>query len=73
MQSIQSHEFMRKVSLISYYSYRPKLRGVHAPEAIIHFPPVSDFPLFPKNFRTPLKIFPILAFQKTFSIFIRLF
>src|SRR6218665_3192139 len=52
-------------------SAHPKLytdRGIHNfPEAMMHFPPVSDFPLFPKSVQTPWKIFPISPFPtKTF-------
>src|SRR6218665_2062732 len=34
-------------------------RGVHPPEAMMHFPPVSDFPPFPKKFSDSVENFPI--------------
>jgi len=42
-----------------------------APEAMLHFHPISDFPLFPKKISdwTPRKIFPILPFPRKFSDF----
>ena len=36
---------------------------------MMHFPPVSDFPLFSKNFRTLTKIFKILPFPERFLDF----
>jgi len=36
----------------------------------MHFPPVSDFPLFSKNFQTPWKIFKILPFPEKMSRFL---
>ena len=44
-------------------------RGVHPSEVMMHFPPVSDVPLFPKNFRTSWKIFANLPFPKKFVDF----
>ena len=42
--------------------------------AMMHFPPVSHFSLFPKNFQTSWEMFPILPFPKKFiSLFIRQF
>jgi len=34
------------------------VRGVHPPEAMMHFPPVSDFPLFSKTISDSLENFP---------------
>src|SRR6218665_844302 len=39
------------------------------PEAMMHFPPVSDVPLFSKNFQTLWKIFKILPFHEKFLHF----
>src|SRR6218665_3551864 len=40
------------------------------PEAMMHFPlPVSDFPLFSKNFQTMRKILKVLPFPKKFLDF----
>src|SRR6218665_2684396 len=44
-------------------------RGVHPPETMMHFPPVSDFPLFSENFQTLRKIFTILPFPEKFLHF----
>src|SRR6218665_86173 len=45
-------------------------RGVHPPEAMMHFPPVSDSPpLFWKQFVTFWKIFKILPFPEQISHF----
>src|SRR6218665_1259501 len=38
-------------------------------EAMMHFPPVSDFPLFSTNFQTLWKIFKILPFPEKFFDF----
>src|SRR6218665_3245006 len=46
-----------------------KVRGVHPPETMMHFPPVSDFPLFSENFWTLRKIFAILLFPDKFLDF----
>src|SRR6218665_1232034 len=47
----------------------PIRRGVHPPETMMHFPPVSDSPLFLKNFETMRKIFSILPFPDKFLDF----
>jgi len=39
------------------------------PEAMMHFPPFSDFPLFSKKFQTLWKSFNILPFPETFLDF----
>ena len=44
-------------------------RGVHPPETMMHFPPVSDFPLFSKKFQTRWKIFKMLPFPEKFLDF----
>jgi len=44
-------------------------RDVHPPEAMMHFPPVSDFPLFSKKFQTLWKIFQMLPFPEKFLDF----
>ena len=48
-------------------------RGVHPPEALMHFPPCFRFsplsPLFPKNFLTPWKISQFLPFPEFFFYF----
>src|SRR6218665_379910 len=38
--------------------------GQKASISLMHFPPVSDFPLFPKIFQTPWKILAISPFPK---------
>src|SRR6218665_3633059 len=42
------------------------------PEAMMHFPPVSDFPLFLDNFGLSVKFQKFPVFPKIISIFIRL-
>src|SRR6218665_94788 len=44
--------------------YAHDCRGVHPPEAMMHFLPVSDFPLFPKISQTQWKIFQISLFPE---------
>src|SRR6218665_435344 len=44
-------------------------RGVHPPEAMMHFPPVSDFPLFPKHFSDSVDNFPNFTFSRKISQF----
>ena len=44
-------------------------RGVHPPEAMMHFPLCFRFPLVPKNFLTPWKISLILPFHEKFFDF----
>src|SRR6218665_1827590 len=44
-------------------------RGVHPPEAMMHFPPCFRFPLFSKKFQTLWKIFKILPFPDKFLDF----
>src|SRR6218665_2232022 len=44
-------------------------RDVHPPETMMHFPSVSDFPLFSKKFQTLRKIFTILPFPQKFLYF----
>jgi len=46
-------------------------RGVHPPETMMHFPPVSDFPLFSKNFGFWGKFSKFYLSLKNFLIFIR--
>src|SRR6218665_3216294 len=43
--------------------------GVHPSEAMMHFPPVLDFPLFSKNLQTMWKFFKILPFPEKFLHF----
>src|SRR6218665_2993997 len=43
-------------------------RDVHPPETMMHFPSVSDFPLFSKKFQTLRKIFTILPFPEKFHL-----
>ena len=38
-------------------------RGVHPPEVKMHFPLVSKFPLFPKNFSDSVENFPDFTFS----------
>jgi len=44
-------------------------RGVHPPEAMMHFPPVSDFPPFPKHFSDSVDNFPNFTFSRKISQF----
>src|SRR6218665_1307808 len=42
-------------------------RGVHSPEAMMHFPLVSDSPYSRKISQTPSKIFPVLPLPRKIS------
>ena|SRR6218665_2318364 len=48
--------------------YIPTLASIPS-EAMMHFLPVSNSPLFPKYFQTPLKIFPISPFHRIYMYF----
>jgi len=45
-------------------------RGVHPPKAMMHFPPVLDFPLFPHIFQSPWNIFLIFSCSKKILAFL---
>src|SRR6218665_2226502 len=50
---------------IYIYIYRWLYAGASIPsKAMMHFPPVLDFPMFPKNCLTPWKISQILPFSR---------
>ena len=53
---------LRTRPIIIFYS-RCTGASIH-PEAMMHFPSVSDFPPFPKNFQTPWKISKTLPFPE---------
>src|SRR6218665_1039556 len=58
-----------RVYIYIYIYGSPIYRGVHPSEAMIHFPPVSDFPLFPKNISDSVENFPNVTFSLKIFIF----
>ena len=55
--------------IYTYIYGSPIYRGVHPSEAMIHFPPVSEFPLFPKNISDSVENFPNVTFSLKFFRF----
>src|SRR6218665_2650949 len=55
------------VNIYSLYNVTFNQRRPSPSEAMMHFPPVSDFPLFSKFFYTFLKISKILSFPQKIS------
>ena len=62
------HRSVLSVTVISEF-LKHNRRGVHFPWGHDAFPPVSDFPLFSKNFQTLSNIFKILPFPEKFLDF----
>ena len=56
----------RLVVFVGFYFFK---QGRPSSEAMMHFPSVSDFPLFPKNFLTPWTNFPHLTFSRNYFRF----
>src|SRR6218665_1028711 len=56
----------RLVVFVGFYFFK---QGRPSSEAMMHFPSVSDFPLFSKNFLTPWTNFPHLTFSRNYFRF----
>ena len=61
-----AREIEKYRELFATHRFIPLARGVHPPEAMMHFSLVSNFPLFPKNISDFVENFQSLTFSEFF-------